>query len=109
MGGRQSTQEQNMQLSKDYSVGAGIAAALLNQNLISLLLAKGVLKRDEVFDLLDTTLLSLEQLQSHIAAASQMQEFEGHLKAARFRIEETRIVLNMRHPSNPHPDQNERS
>jgi hypothetical protein len=94
-----------MKLSNDYSFGAGIAAALLNQNLISLLLTKGVLNRGEAFELLDTTLLSLEQVQSHFAAVSRRQEFEGHLKAARFRIEETRIALNIRHPSNPRPDQ----
>lgn len=94
-----------MKLSDDYALGAGIAAAILNQNFLSLLLTKGVLNRDEVFDLLETTLLSLEQLQSHFAAAPRRQEFEGHLKAARFQIEDIRIALNTRHPLNPYRDQ----
>jgi hypothetical protein len=49
----------------------------------------------------ETTLLSLEQLQSAFAAGRSQQEFEGHVKAARLRIEEIHIALDIRHPSNP--------
>ncbi len=90
-----------MKLSDDYAPGTAIATHALNQNLLSLLLTKGILNRGDVFELLETTLLSLEQLQSHFAAAPKRQKFEGYLKAARFQLEATRIALNIRHPSNP--------
>jgi hypothetical protein len=91
-----------MKLSDNYTLGTALAASALTDRLLSLLLIKGLLSREEVFELLDTTLLSLEQLQSHFAAAPSRQSIEDHLKAARFRIEEIRIGLNIRHPSNPH-------
>ena len=94
-----------MKLSKNYTLGSALAASALDINLLSLLLKKGLLTRDEMFELLETTQLSLEQLQSHFAALSRRQEFEDHLKAARFRIEEIRIILDKRHPTNPPRDQ----
>ena len=90
-----------MKLSNDYSLGSAIAASALDFNLLSLLITKGLLNRDEVFELLETTLLSLEQLQSAFAAGRSQQEFEGHVKAAELRIEEIHIALDIRHPSNP--------
>jgi hypothetical protein len=95
-----------MKLSKNYTLGSALAASALDMHLLSLLLKKGILTRDEMFELLETAQLSLEQLQSHFEASPTRQEFEDHLKAARFRIEEIRIALNIRHPSNPHQDQN---
>jgi hypothetical protein len=88
-----------MKLSDDYIPGTALAASVLNEKLLSLLLTKGTLNRGEVFELLETTLLSLEQLQSHFAAVPKRQKFEGYLKAARFQLEATRIALNIQHPS----------
>ena len=94
-----------MKLPENYSFGSAIAASVLNDKLLSLLLMKKILSREEVFDLLETALLTLEQIQADFAVASRRQQFEDHLRAARLRIEEIRIALDIRHPSNPHRDQ----
>jgi hypothetical protein len=95
-----------MKLSDDYVPGVALATFALNERLLSLLLTKGVLNRHEVFELLETTLLSLEQLQSHFSAALKWQSFEGYLKAARFQIELMRLALNTRHPPNSESNRN---
>jgi hypothetical protein len=93
-----------MKLSENYTIGAGFAASVLQEGLLSLLIVKGIVSRAEAFDLVDSSLLSLEQLQAHFAALPRRQQFEDHLKAARCRFEEMRITLNKRHPQYPLQD-----
>jgi hypothetical protein len=95
-----------MPLSKNFAPGAAIASACMSENLLSLLFQKGVINRGEMFELLETTLLKLEQLQADFAVSPKNAEFQSQLQAARSVIESTRITLKTRHPSNPDSRQN---
>ena len=102
LGSSTKLREQPMKPTKDLFQGAAIASILLHQQLLSLLILKGLFNREEILEHLDSTLLAAEEMQSNLAAARIGGADELSVPAVRAHLESLRTILEVRHPSTDH-------
>ena len=93
-----------MKPTKDLFQGAAIASILLHQQLLSLLISKGLFNREEILEHLDSTLLAAEITQSNLDAARLRGADELSVPAVRAHLELLRTTLELRHPSTDHAE-----
>jgi hypothetical protein len=93
-----------MKPSKDLFQGAALASILLHQQLLSLLILKGLFNREEILEHLDSALLAAEEMQSNLAAARIGGADELSVPVVRAYLESLRTTLEIRHPSTGHVD-----
>jgi hypothetical protein len=86
-----------MKMSKHFMPGAAMASLLLHQELLSLLITKGVFTRDEILEHLDSTLLAAEESQALLEAASSGGAEEFSVPAVRSHLELLRMQMQTRH------------
>jgi hypothetical protein len=87
-----------MKPSKDLFQGAAVASILLHQQLLSLLILKGLFNREEILEHLDSTLLAAEEMPAaRIGGADELS-----VPAVRAYLESLRTTLEVRHPSTDH-------
>ncbi len=87
-----------MKPTKHMFQGAAMASLLLHQELLSLLILKGIVSRDEILEHLESTMLAAEQMQSSLEAAKRGGADELSLPAVRAHLESLRTTLEIRHP-----------
>jgi hypothetical protein len=71
-----------MKLSKDAVPGFAIASYLLHQELLELMMRKGIVTRDEVIEHLDSTVFAAEKLRAALDAAKAVESGELPFRAA---------------------------
>jgi hypothetical protein len=72
-----------MSLADDYVAGAATAALMVHQMLINALVLEGVLKREVVTELFDTTILAAETMQAN-ASQTGNEALISSARGARF-------------------------
>jgi hypothetical protein len=87
-----------MKPSKHLFQGAAMASLLLHQQLLSLLISKGLFSRDEILEHVESTLLAAEELHSLLDAARRGGADELSVSAVRVHLESLRMTLETRHP-----------
>ena len=87
-----------IRMSKDAIPGAAIASLLPHERLLDLLIEKKILSREEIFEYVESVLLSAEELQSSLDAEGSRAARELSLRAVRSHIEGIRLALEVRHP-----------
>jgi hypothetical protein len=71
---------------------------LLHQQLLSLLISKGLFTRDEILEHIESALLAAEEMNSTLDAARRDGADELSMTAVRAHLESLRITLEIRHP-----------
>jgi hypothetical protein len=87
-----------MKPSKHLFQGAAMASLLLHQQLLSLLISKGLFTRDEILEHIESALLAAEEMNSTLDAARRDGADELSMTAVRAHLESLRITLEIRHP-----------
>jgi hypothetical protein len=91
-----------MTISDDDVAGAGAAAMLMHQVLLSALVSQGILKRELVIELLDSVLHTAESMQSNAIATSD-DVLISRVRATRARIGALGIAFRNAFPPSDGP------